>query len=285
MHNDVAGMLAEAMDASIIQCAIEGWWAWISPRRILPRSVRRTMQAREEFSHAVDAYHAELLRIIHSHPTLNPDARSAIATSWGVPEHPTTRSLLVRLLNHSLSNHAFISPYAPIATLSDVVSRLDTLVPLLPISGPTMDMCELYTRTLTARFPDELWHAYAPSISHIPVSTMRATWHRARDSRIFWVCVEILAQWMIGMALFPVNGFTELWVLGLPLIHAILGIPWILKERKFWRRIWKVYEGDLVQGERETWHRDLDDASSQRAMSFQSGKLGSLAADIPFDTL
>ncbi|KAF8605133.1 hypothetical protein BDV93DRAFT_74124 [Ceratobasidium sp. AG-I] len=285
VHNDVAGMLAAAMDTNIIQCAVEGWWAWVLPMRIPLRSVRRKVQAREEYSHVVNTYHTELLRIIRSHSTLNPDARSAIATSWGVPEHPNTQTLLVRLLNHSLSNHAFVSPHAPVATLSDVVSRLGTLISLLPISGPTTRICELYTRTLAARLPDELWHAYAPSISHAPISTTRATWHRARDSRMFWVCVNILMQWIIGIALLPVNGFSELWVLVLPLMHAIFGIPWILKERKFWRRIWKVYEGGLVQGENETWHRDQDDASSQRAMSFQSGKWGNSVKDIPLDVL
>lgn len=290
MHNDVAGVLAEAMDTNIIQCAIQGLWAWILPHRLLLRSVHRKVQARAEYSHVVDAYHAELLRIIDSHPTLNPDTRAAIAISWGVREDPDPNSLLVRLLlvrllNKSLSNHAFISPYAPVATLSDVVSRLDTLSPLLPTQGPTMHICELYTRTLTARLPDELWHAYAPSVSHAPVNTARAVWHRARDSRAFWVFVDVFLQWLIAVILLPVNGWSELWVLVLPLMHAAVGVPWALKERKVWRRIWKIYEGGLVEGENEPWDKDPKVSSSPSTMSFQSGKWGRSVKDTPLDVL
>jgi len=148
-----------------------------------------------------------------------------------------------------------------------------------------MHICELYTHTLTARLPDELWHGYAPSISHAPVNTLRAAWHRARDSRLFWVVVDILMQWGIAATMIPAHGASELWVLVVPLMHAVVGVPWALMERKVWRRIWKIYEGGLVQGENEPWDKDPSVSSSPSVMSFQSGKWGKSEKDIPLDIL
>ncbi|KAG8717258.1 hypothetical protein FRC08_007886 [Ceratobasidium sp. 394] len=171
------------------------------------------------------------------------------------------------------------------ATLLDVASRLDTIVPLLPPSGPSFNMCSLYTRTLLARFPDELWHAYTTPVPPVPVSTTRAMWHRARDSRTFWLVFEIVVQWIIAVALYPVNFAYDFWVFALPFMHAAFMMPWVLKERKAWRRIWKVYEGAIIQGDGIEWENDLNTLSSQSRVSLLSTKSDGARGEIPLQTL
>ncbi|KAG9119185.1 hypothetical protein FRC07_005935 [Ceratobasidium sp. 392] len=281
VHADVAATLADAMDIGIVRCTLQHFWARILPGRILWRSVQRSVRAREEYSYVVRDYRQELRRIIQSLSSLDSGSRTKISKSWGVEEHETYSPILIQLLNQSLSQHAFISPHVPMATMVDVASRLKTIIPLLPSSGPSINMCSIYVRTLLARFPDDLWHAYTTLVPPVPVSATRVLWHRARDSRIFWVIFEIAVQWIVAVALIPVQYLAELWVFVLPFIHAAFVIPWVLKERKTWRRIWKVYEGAIIQDESIEWGNELNTLSSQSQISLLNIKGDNNSGGIP----
>ncbi|KAG8748473.1 hypothetical protein FRC10_003606 [Ceratobasidium sp. 414] len=285
VHVDIAGTVADAMDIGIVRCAIQYFWASILPGRMLWRTVRQSVRVREEYSHVVRDYRQNLRRIVQSLPSLDSDVRTKISNSWGIEESEIHSPLLIQLLNESLSRHAFISPHAPMATMLDVASRLDTIVPLLPPSGPSINMCLLHARSLLARFPDELWHAYTTPAPPIPVSTTRAMWRRARDSRMFWLGFEIVVQWIIVSALAPVNSEYDFWVFALPFMHAAFIMPWVLKERKTWRRIWKVYEGAIIQGDGVEWENDLNTLSSQSRVSLLSTKDGGASGEISLQTL
>ncbi|KAG8709888.1 hypothetical protein FRC09_000410 [Ceratobasidium sp. 395] len=281
VYADIAATVAEAMDIGTIRCAIQHFWVRVLPSRILWRSVQQNVRAREEYSGVVRDYRQELRRIVQSLSNLDPDARTKISRSWEIEEHENHSPLLIQLLNKSLSKHAFISPHSPLTTMADVASRLDTIVPLLPSSGPSVNMCLIHVRTLLARLPDDLWHAYTTPVPPVSVSTTRTLWHRARDSRTFWVVFEILVQWVVATALIPVQYVSELWVFVLPLIHAAIVIPWVLKERRAWRRIWKVYEGALIQSEDIEWESDLNTLSSQSRVSLLSTKGNNSTSEIP----
>ncbi|KAG9104568.1 hypothetical protein FRC06_001348 [Ceratobasidium sp. 370] len=285
VHADIAGTVAGAMDIGIVRCAIQHFWANILPSRMLWRNARQSVRVREEYSRVVRDYRQKLRRLVQSLSSLDSDVRTKISNSWGVEESEIHSPLLIQLLNKSLSRHAFISPHAPVATMLDVASRLDTIVPLLPPSGPSVNMCLLHARTLLARFPDELWHAYTTPVPPVPVSTTHAIWYRARDSRTFWLIFEIVVQWIIAVALVPVNSMYEFWVFGLPFMHAAFIMPWVLKERKAWRRIWKVYEGAIIQGEGVEWENDLSTSPSQSRVSLLSTKDHSASGGIPLQTL
>jgi hypothetical protein len=285
VHVDIASTLAEAMDTGIIRCAIQGFCSKVLPSRVLWRSVQRNVHVREEYSRIVRTYRQELHRIIRSLSALDSEARTKIAVSWGIEENEKPSPLLVQLFDASLSKHAFVSPHAPVATLLDVASRLDMLAPLLPTSGPMTYMCGIYAQTLLARFPDELWHAYTTPVPPVPVSAILAAWRRARDSQLFWAAVDILGQWLLALALIPVEHVYGLWVLALPLIHVAIIWPWIMRERKAWRRIWKVYEGGIIQGRGETWDNDLSTLSSQSKASLLNTKWDGAHNEIALDML
>ncbi|CAE6466779.1 unnamed protein product [Rhizoctonia solani] len=260
IHADIANVLAEAMDIGILRCMLQSFWVRILPPRLVFSRVFRDVQVRQEYARIVEDYRTRLRRIINSYPELDSEARTRLHTSWGVEELTIPSPLLVQLLNHSLSTQAFVSPYAPIATLSDVAARLDTIHSLMPASGVSTFMCRLYTQTLMARFPDELWHGYTTSMPSVPVSQLRATWQRASDSETFWAFFDISLQLLIFLVLLPVEGITGIWVLIVPAIHMWIQLPWSIKERAFWRRLWRAYDGSPVQAEGEVWHRDNDSA-------------------------
>ncbi|KAH7344967.1 hypothetical protein B0J17DRAFT_712594 [Rhizoctonia solani] len=265
IHADIANVLAEAMDTGILRCMLQSLWVHILPPRLVFSRVFRDVQVRHEYARIVEDYRTRLRRIIDSYPELDSEARIRLRTSWGVEEPSMPSPLLVQLLNRSLLTQAFVSPYAPVATLSDVAARLDTICSLMPESGVSTLMCRLYTRTLMGRFPDELWHGYTTSMSSVPVSPLRATWQRARDSETFWAFFDIILQLLIFLALLPVEGITGIWVLIVPVIHIWINLPWSIKERAFWRRLWRAYDGSPVQAEGEAWHRDSDSVSLHSA--------------------
>jgi len=285
VHADIAGTVANAMDVGIIRCAVQHFWASVLPGRMLWQNVRRSVRIREEYSRVVRDYRQELRRIVQSLSSLDSDVRAKISKSWGVEEGETHSPLLIQLLDRSLSKHAFISPHAPMATMLDVASRLDTIVPLLPPSGPSINMCSLHARTLLARFPDELWHAYTTPVPPTPASITRAMWHRARDSRMFWLAFEIVVQWIIAVALVPAHFVYEFWVFALPFMHAAFMMPWVMKERKAWQRIWKLYEGAIIQGDGVEWENDLSTLSSQSKVSLLNTKGDGASGEIPLQAL
>lgn len=272
VHIDIANALANAMDTGILRCVIQAFWVRVLPSWMMWSSVLRSVQLRREYSRVVETYRARLRDVVDSLPDLEPGARSKVKVSWGVEELPRPSPLLVQLLNKSLSNHAFISPHSPIATLGDVASRLSTIVPLLPESGITLSMCRLHAQTLTARFPDDLWHGYATPVPPIPVSIPLATWRRAKNSDLFWVWFDVIVQWLVYLALLPVEGVSGIWVVIVPMIHAWILIPWRLKEGKFWRRMWRIYDGNPVQSEGEAWDRDFDAYSLQNTKVSYGGR-------------
>ncbi|CEL57745.1 hypothetical protein RSOLAG1IB_02489 [Rhizoctonia solani AG-1 IB] len=263
VHADIAYVLAEAMDTGILRCMLQSFCVRLFSPRLVFSSVHKNVQIRQEYARIIEGYRVRLRNIIDSCPELDFETRARLRISWGVEELSESSPLLVQLLNRSLSNQVLVSPYAPIATLSDFASRLDTLYSLMPESGATTLMCRLYARALVGRFPDELWHGYTTPAPPTPVGLMHATWKRAKDSEIFWVFFDIVAQWLIFLALLPVEGISGVWVLVLPFIHAWIQLPLYTKERKFWRRLWGVYDGSPVQTEGEPWHRD--DNLSQRS--------------------
>ncbi|GAB1518952.1 hypothetical protein RhiTH_002017 [Rhizoctonia solani] len=280
VHADIANVLAEAMDTGILRCMLQSFCVRFSPSWLVPFVPHKNVQVRQEYGRIIEDYRTRLWNIIDSCPGLDSEARARLRTSWGVKEPPVPPSILIQLLNRSLSDQALISPYMPIATLSDVASRLDTICSVMPESGATTFMCRLYARTLVGRFPDELWHGYTTSTPPTPVSLMRATWKRAKDSEIFWVFFDIIVQWLIFLFLIPVEGVSGAWVLVLPFIHAWIQIPLWIKERKFWRRLWRVYDGSPVQAEGEPWHHD-DDPMLRHS---KTSSYGDNAARIALDT-
>ncbi|CAE6424943.1 unnamed protein product [Rhizoctonia solani] len=269
VHADIANVLAEAMDTGILRCMLQSFCVRFFPPWLVLSSARKNVKVRKEYAQIIEDYRTRIWNIIDSCPGLDSEARARLQTSWGVEELPESPPLLIQLLNRSLSNQVIISPYAPIATLSDFASRLDTLCSLVPESGPTTFMCRLYARTLVGRFPDELWHGYTTSTPPVPVSLIRATWKRAKDSEIFWVFFDIVIQWLVFLALLPVDGVSGAWVLVVPFIHAWIQLPLRIKEQRFWRRFWRVYDGSPVQVEGESWHRD--DNLSQRGTNLPYG--------------
>ncbi|KAG8761883.1 hypothetical protein FRC11_012535 [Ceratobasidium sp. 423] len=261
IHADIANVLAEAVDTGIFRCMVQSFWVRFLPPRLVFPKVLKNVQVRREYARIVEDYRTRLRRIIDSCPELDSEARARLRTSWGVEELPTPSPLLVQLLNRSLSAQAFVSPHAPIATLSDIASRLDTICSFMPESGMSPFVCRLYTRTLMARLPDELWHGYTTSMSSVPVSRLRATWRRARKSETFWAFFDVIVQWLLFLIMFPVDGITGIWVLIVPAFHIWMLLPWGIKERTFWRRLWRTYDGSPVQAEGEVWHRDNDSTS------------------------
>ncbi|CAE7212666.1 unnamed protein product [Rhizoctonia solani] len=261
IHADIANVLAEAMDTGIFRCMVQSFWTWLVPPRLVLSRVLRDVQVRGEYARIVQDYRTRLRCIIDSCSELDSEARARLRTSWGVEELPTPSPLLVQLLDHSLSTQVFVSPHAPIATLSDVASRLDIICSLMPESGASTFMCRLYAQTLMARLPDELWHGYTISMPSAPVSRLRATWRRARDSETFWAFFDTILQWLIFLALLPVEGISGIWVLTVPIIHVWLQLPWKIKERAFWRRLWRIFDGSPIQAEGEVWHRDEESNS------------------------
>ncbi|CUA76748.1 Pre-mRNA-splicing factor SPP382 [Rhizoctonia solani] len=272
LHADIANVLAEAMDTGILRCMIQSFWVRLVPPQLVLFKVLKNVQVRREYARIVEDYRTRLRRIIDSCSELDSEARARVRTSWGVEELLTPSPPLVQLLNRSLSAHAFVSPYAPIATLSDVASRFDTICSLMPESGISTLMCRLYTRTLMARFPDELWHGYTISMTPMPSGRLRAAWRRARNSEMFWAFFDVIFQWLIFLALLPVDGISGIWVLIVPIIHVWINLPWYMKERTFWRRLWKVYDGSPVQAEGEAWHRNEESISPRSTKLPHSSK-------------
>ncbi|CAE6446188.1 hypothetical protein ACGC1H_001668 [Rhizoctonia solani] len=269
LHADIANVLAEAMDTGIFRCMLQSFWVWLAPSRLVSFGVLRDVQVRQEYARIVEDYRTRLRRIIDSCSELDSEARARLRVSWGVEELPAPPLLIVQLLDHSLSTQAYVSPYAPIATLSDVASRLDIICSHMPESGASTFMCRLYTRTLMARLPDELWHGYTVSMLFVPVpvSRLRATWRRAKNSVMFWAFFDIMVQWLIFLALLLVDGISGIWVLIVPIFHVWMILPWSIKERSFWRRLWKVYDGNPVQAEGEVWYCDEESASLRSTKS------------------
>lgn len=272
VHIDIANVLAEAMDTGIIRCMVQTLCVWALPPRLVWSSTLRGVQVRQEYAKVVENYRAQLRHIVASFPDIDSEARSKLEVSWGVKELHKTSPLLIQLLDESLSKHAFISPHAPIATLTGIASRLDTLYPLLPESGIARSICDLHARTILARLPDELWHGYATPAPPLPVSIPRATWRRAKDSPIFWVFFDIFIQWVVYFALIPVDGISGIWVVLIPVIDIWMRLPWYLKERKFWQKLWKVYDGGAVQGDGEAWVRDTSHSALQGRKLFYGGR-------------
>ncbi|CAE6521420.1 unnamed protein product [Rhizoctonia solani] len=288
IHADIANVLAEAMDTGIVRCMVQSFWARFLPPRLVFPKVLKNVQVRREYARIVEDYRMRLRRIIDACPELDSEARARLRTSWGVEELPTPSPLLIQLLNRSLSTQAFVSPYAPIATLSDVASRLDTICSLMPESGVSTFMCRLYTRTLMARLPDELWHGYTASMPSVSVSRLRATWERAKNSETFWAFFDVIFQWLVFLALLPVDGISGIWVLIIPAFHIWMLLPWSIKERTFGRRLWKIYDRSPVQAEGEVWHRD-DDSTSLHSVKlpYSSKAVGALleTAEIGLEVL
>ncbi|KAJ1311411.1 hypothetical protein OPQ81_009901 [Rhizoctonia solani] len=272
LHADIANVLAEAMDTGIVQCIAQSFCVWALPPRLVFSRALKDVQVRREYARIVEDYRTRLRRIIDSCPELDSEAQAQLRTCWGVEEPPMSIPLLVQLLDHSLSAHAFVYPYAPIATLSDVASRLNTICSLMPESGVSTFMCRLYARTLMARFPDQLWHGYTVSTPSVPMSRLRATWRRAKDSETFWAFFDVTLQWLLFLFLLPVEGISGIWVLIIPIIHIWIQLPWIIKERAFWRRLWRVYGDSPIQAQGEPWHRDGDSSPLQSTKLLYTGR-------------
>ncbi|EUC66785.1 transmembrane protein, putative [Rhizoctonia solani AG-3 Rhs1AP] len=278
------------MDTGIFRCMLQSFWVWLAPPQLVFFRVLRDAQVRQEYARIVEDYRTRLRRIIDSCSELDSEARARLRISWGVEELPAPSPLIVQLLDHSLSTQVCVCPYATIATLSDVASRLDTICSHMPESGASTFMCRLYTRTLMARFSDELWHGYTVSRLPVPVpvSQLRATWRRAKDSETFWAFFDITIQWLIFLALLPVDGISGIWVLIIPVFHVWMILPWSIKERVFWRRLWKVYDGSPVQAEGEVWCRDEESASLSSTKSLynsRTSKVLSRTAEIGLEVL
>ncbi|CAE6539878.1 unnamed protein product [Rhizoctonia solani] len=290
LHADIANVLAEAMDTGILRCMLQSFWVWLAPPQLVFFRVLRDAQVRQEYARIVEDYRTRLRRIIDSCSELDSEARARLRISWGVEELPAPSPLIVQLLDHSLSTQVCVCPYATIATLSDVASRLDTICSHMPESGASTFMCRLYTRTLMARFSDELWHGYTVSRLPVPVpvSQLRATWRRAKDSETFWALFDITVQWLIFLVLLPVDGISGIWVLIIPVFHVWMILPWSIKERVFWRRLWKVCDGSPVQAEGEVWCRDEESASLSSTKSLynsRTSKVLSRTAEIGLEVL
>ncbi|KAG8748474.1 hypothetical protein FRC10_003607 [Ceratobasidium sp. 414] len=250
VHVDIAGALADAMDTGMVRCALQTLWATVLPNRVLWRSVHKNTGVRREYLRVVNNYQQELLHLVDS---LDSEARSKIALSWGIGRSETSSSLFVQLLTGSLSNHAFASPHAPIARLTDVASRLGTLAPIIPTPGPAQELCRLHADMLLARLPDKLWHAYTVSMHSVPPSKTCQTWRQIRNSSLFSLLLDITIQWFIALLLLPQDGPEGLWVVCTAMYHVIYALRWAFRERNAWGKIWKVYEGGVIQGGDEVW--------------------------------
>ncbi|KAG8712760.1 hypothetical protein FRC09_019490 [Ceratobasidium sp. 395] len=251
VHTDVADAVADVMETSMVSCVMQTLWTKILPRRILWRSLRRNVGVGNEYFRVVQDYQQELLRLISSCPGLDSEARSKVALSWGIDETKKSPSLLLQFLTGSLSNHAFISPHAPAARLSDVASRLESLVPIIPASGPGGKLCKFHSDTLVARLPDKLWHSYAVSPPSVPVSDACRIWCRFADTSTFSFLLDVIIQWFIALLLLPQDGPKGLWVTCTCLYHASWILRWRFQARKIWRKVWKLYEGSMIQSEDE----------------------------------
>ncbi|KAG8709889.1 hypothetical protein FRC09_000411 [Ceratobasidium sp. 395] len=241
-------------------------WAKILPSRILWRSLRKSVGIRKEYFRVVNDYQHELLRIVKSQPGLDPETRSKVALSWGIDETQKPPDLLIQFLSGSLSNHAFISPYTPAARLSDVASRLETLAPIIPASGSAGGLCNIHSDTLLARLPDKLWHSYAVASPAAPVSNASRIWYRFADTNTFSFLLDVAIQWFVALLLLPRDGPGGLWVTCTCLYHAMWILRWNFQTRKVWRKIWKVYEGSMVQMDDEA----LDESGSLSSLWSQS---------------
>ncbi|KAG9104567.1 hypothetical protein FRC06_001347 [Ceratobasidium sp. 370] len=283
VHVDIASALAEAMDTGMVRCALQTLWATVLPKRALWRSVRKSTGVRKEYLRVVNDYQQELLRLIDS---LDSEFRSKIALSWGIDKSENPPTLFVQLLTGSLSNHTFTSPHAPIARLTDVASRLDTLVPIIPTSGSARELCRLHTDTLLARLPDKLWHAYTISTHSAPPSKTCQIWRRIRNDSLFSLSLDVAIQWFIALMLLPQDGPEGLWVTCTFVYHLICLLWWAFRERNAWGEIWKVYEGGVIQGGDETWDESdtLSSLWSQSKASFRSTKWDS-TYEIPLNVL
>ncbi|KAG9096116.1 hypothetical protein FS749_009106 [Ceratobasidium sp. UAMH 11750] len=206
-----------------------------------------------------------------SAPVLDLKLRSKVALSWGINKTENQSCLFVQLLTGSLSNYAFVSPHPPAARLTDVVSRLDPLAPIIPASGPARELCRLHADTLLARLPDKLWHAYTVSTPSVPPSKTYQTWRRIRNNSLFSLLLDTVIQWFIALMLFPQDGPEGLWVTCTVFYHVICVVWWAFREHNTWGKVWKVYEGGIIQGEDDTW-----DESGSLSSSWSRSKVSLL---------
>ncbi|KAG8717256.1 hypothetical protein FRC08_007884 [Ceratobasidium sp. 394] len=268
VHVDIASTLADAMDIGMVRCALQTLCVRVLPSRALWRSVRKSTGVRNEYLRVVNDYQQELLHLIDS---LDSEVRSKVALSWGINKTENQSCLFVQLLTGSLSNHAFVSPHTPAARLTDVASRLDPLAPIIPASGPARELCRLHADTLLARLPDKLWHAYAVSTPSVLPSKTYQTWRRIRNNSLFSLLLDIVIQWFIALMLFPQDGPEGLWVTCTVFYHVICVVWWAFREHNTWGKVWKVYEGGIIQGEDDTW-----DESGSLSSSWSRSKVSLL---------
>ncbi|KAG9104012.1 hypothetical protein FRC07_009872 [Ceratobasidium sp. 392] len=286
VHADIANVLADAMDASMVSCMLQTLLAKVLPNRLLWRNVRKSVGIRKEYFCVVHDYQKELLRLIDS-LVLDSEARSKVVLSWGIAETEKPPSLLTQLLAGILSNHIFISPHAPIARLTDVASRLETLVPIIPASGQARGLCALHAKTLLARLPDKLWHSYAVAAPSMPATKKYQAWNRFTKNGLFCFSLDVAIQWFIALLLLPQDGPEGLWITCTCLYHALGLLRWTFCKRKVWRKIWKVYEGSMIQNEDEALDGSgtLSSVWSQSKASLWSTKWDSSYINIPMDLL